>query len=352
MKNTIRRIGCLLILGLAITAFQGCRGSSAVGENIELGMNAVEQLKYDEALTYFEAAMAAEENTVYVQRGMGLAYMGQMKYEEALVCFQEALANGGNKPEDVDYDINYYMAICYYKLGRFEEAMARYDAILALRSKDVDAYVQRGLVQLELGRHDEAIKDFDRAIELDKDDYSLYIDIYTALKECGYGEEGIGYLNLAMESEAEKMSSYDKGRLYFYLGNYTYARNYLEQARSDNRTEEVLLLLGQSYEYLNDREYALTLYSDYVAQNPSAAIYNQMGMCYASMGDYENALSSFQKGLSVDGNSYKQELSYNEIIAYENIGDFVSAKRLMEEYLASYPDDERAQREYEFLQTR
>ena len=325
MRSTIRRTGSLILLGLILVILQGC-GSNKPGENTKLGMTAVEQLKYDEALNYFVAATEAEENSVYVQRGMGLAYMGQTDYETALLCFQSALEQGGTKPEDIDYDMNYYMAVCYYKLERYEEALERYNAIIALRDKEVDAYVQRGVVLLKLNRHDEALADFNKAVALDKDDYSLYVDIFSALKENGYEAEAAEYLNLAMAEDDKKMSSYDKGRIYFYQENYTYARNYLEQARSDG--------------------------NEYVAENPSAAIYNQMGLCYAAMEDYENARLSFEKGLNTEGNSYRQELSYNRIVAYENLGDFESAKKYMKEYLKVYPDDERAQREYEFLQTR
>ena len=352
MKNTFRKAGCIIVMGIALLMIGGCQ-SDAPGKNTELGMEAVEQLKYEEALEHFQAATDAGESTLYIHRGMGLAYMGLTEYEQALLCFQAALACGGTKPQDIDYDINYYMAVCYFKLGQYEEALSRYDAILSLKEKEVDAYVQRGIIKLKLDKHDEAIADFDTALSLDKDDYSLYVDIYSALKDCGYEEEGIEYLNIAVASENDKMSSYDEGRLHFYLGNYTNARNCFEQARSEgNRTEEVLLFLGQSYEALNDRAYALTLYGEYVANNPSAAIYNQMGLCYAQMGDYENALLSFEAGLAVEGNSYKQELSYNRVVAYENLGDFASAKKYMEEYLKLYPDDEVAQREYEFLQTR
>lgn len=352
MKSTIRKIGSLLILSLVIAILQGC-GNDKPGENTKLGMAAVEQLKYEEALTHFEAATEAEENSVYVYRGMGLAYMGQTDYETALLCFQAALDEGGTKPADIDYDMNYYMAVCYFKLEKYEDALGRYNAIIALRSKEVDAYVQRGIIQLKLNKHDEALNDFNQAIALDKDDYSLYIDIYSALKDNGYEAEGIEYLNVAMDEGDKKMTSYDKGRIYFCQGNYTYARNYLEQARSDgNKTEEVLLLLGQSYEALNDRTYALTLYSEYVTENPSAPIYNQMGLCYAAMEDYENAKVSFEKGLAVEGNAYRQELSFNRIVAYEKLGDFESAKKYMKDYLKTYPDDERAQRESEFLQSR
>lgn len=352
MKSTIRKACSLILLGFMIVVLQAC-GSDKQGENTKLGMTAVEQLKYDEALTYFAAATEAEENPVYVQRGLGLAYMGKTDYETALLCFQAALDNGGTKPADVDYDINYYMAVCYYKLGQYENALDRYNAIIALRSKEVDAYMQRGIVLLKLNKHDEALADFNMALSLAKSDYGLYVDIYSALKDNGYEAEGMEYLNIAMEEGGEKMSSYDKGRIYFYQENYTYARDYLEKARSQgNKTEEVLLLLGQSYEALNDRAYALTLYGEYVAENPSAAIYNQMGLCYAATGDYENALDSFEKGLSVEGNACRQELLFNRIVAYENLGDFETAKKYMKEYLKAYPDDERAQRENEFLQTR
>ena len=42
----------------------------------------------------------------------------------------------------------------------------------------------------------------------------------------------------------------------------------------------------------------------------------------------------------------------NEIICYENLSDFATAKQKMAEYLEDYPDDEKAQRENIFLQTR
>ena len=48
----------------------------------------------------------------------------------------------------------------------------------------------------------------------------------------------------------------------------------------------------------------------------------------------------------------EQELRRNEIIALEYLQDFVQAREKMTSYLADYPDDEAAAREYEFLQSR
>ena len=47
-----------------------------------------------------------------------------------------------------------------------------------------------------------------------------------------------------------------------------------------------------------------------------------------------------------------QSLKFNEIVAYEYLGDFQKAAVLMQSYLLTYPDDKEAKREQEFLQTR
>ena len=52
------------------------------------------------------------------------------------------------------------------------------------------------------------------------------------------------------------------------------------------------------------------------------------------------------------GGESLQELLGNEIAVYEWKGDFETAKLKMESYLERYPEDEKAQREYLFLQTR
>lgn len=336
---------------LAALLITGCASGNT--ENLDKGMDAIALLKYDEAQTYFDAALTASEDSRLVLRGKGIAYMGTMEYEQALSCFEEALQYGGYTPQDIDFDINYYMAVCYYKMGESEKAIERYNSILALRPKSVDAYFQRGVIYLEQGNEEMATADFESAIALDSKNYGLYIDVFSVMNEQGYTETGKKYLNVAMEKGEKNMDAYDKGRLYFYLEDYTNARNFLEQARSDgNRSEEVILLLGRSYEALGDSNYALKLYDDYVAIAPNGAIYNQMGLCYYASGEFGSAINAFEKGLSVQENNCKQQLMFNQIVAYESASQFEVAKTLMNNYLKLYPDDEQAVRENAFLQSR
>ena len=100
-------------------------------------------------------------------------------------------------------------------------------------------------------------------------------------------------------------------------------------------------------------KYAMVVYQTYLDSNvPDAAIYNSLGVCLMNQKKYQEALETFQAGIELGNTSYIQNLKYNQIIAKEFLGNFAEAKRLMQEYLAAYPDDTKAKQEYEFLQTR
>jgi tetratricopeptide (TPR) repeat protein len=68
--------------------------------------------------------------------------------------------------------------------------------------------------------------------------------------------------------------------------------------------------------------------------------------------DYQGALEAFQEAMNIEDNGMMQTLKMNEIVAYEKLMEYQKATALLESYLKSYPDDETAQREYEFLKTR
>ena len=125
-----------------------------------------------------------------------------------------------------------------------------------------------------------------------------------------------------------------------------------EKAKDSNAGVDVVSLLGQTYEKLGDYNYAASVYSNYLSNTPDAQIYNQLGLCDLKIGEYEAALNAFQAGIAIEGNELMQVLKFNEIVAYEYLGDFKQATVLMQKYLSTYPDDEKALREYEFLQTR
>lgn len=352
MKKVEKSRLCTLFLlaGLTAAMLSGC--GSKKGENIAQGMQLIEQLDYEGALTSFEAAVLNKEDMQMIARGQGLAYMGLTDYENAALCLEKALTYSDERPDQLDFDINYYLATAYYRSGQIDRAIAVYDAITDLRPEEKTAWYLKGTMELEENRAEEAQADFDRAIRAAKDDYDLRIDIFCSCSKYGYEEMGSVYLQEVLADENRKLSDYDKGRMSFYLGDYEQARLSLEKAK-EGKGAGAASLLGQTYEKLGDYNYAASVYSTYLeTKQPDAEIYNQLGLCKLKVGDYEAALEAFQAGLAIEGNTVMQSLKFNEIVALEHLGEFSKAKLAIEQYLALYPDDEKAQRENVFLQTR
>ncbi|MDD3205605.1 MAG: tetratricopeptide repeat protein [Lachnospiraceae bacterium] len=348
-----QKIVCLfIVIGIAGT-LTGC-SLQKKSENVDAGMKAIESQDYNGALDSFEKALVNGEDQQLIYRGQGIAYMGLVQYEDAIDAFLKAIAYNKTGPDSVTYDMNYYLATAYYKTSQYKKAINVYSSIIALKPKEADAYYLRGSVELDDGSHDAAVADFEKAMDIAKTDYDMYIHIYQSFEKNNYAEEGKGYLKNVLDHDSATMSNYNKGRIHYYLQDYDNARNELEEARTEAAKDaNVILMLGKTYEKLGDYNYAASVYTDYLKDDTTQVeVYNQLGLCKLQMMDYQAALDAFQAALQVENNSLTQTIKYNEIVAYEFLGEYKQATVNMEKYLKLYPDDTNAQREYEFLQTR
>ncbi len=347
----MRKTNHLIIAVIILLMCTGC-GEEEKTDNYAAGMEAIQNLEYKEAVEYFNAASEDNADERLLNRGLGLAYMGMSQYEDAITYFENALKLSDGRLREIDFDINYYLATAYYRNGQAKEAISTYDAILALRPKEKEAYYLRGCVKLYGGDYEGASRDFESTINLDAQDYDRLIQIYIVLVDNGYKEVGREILSQAIEDNEKSMSNYDLGRIYYYLEDYENAKAYLLQVKISS-DYEAALYLGRTYEALGDYNYASSIYNDYtLVDQTKAEIYNQLGLCYMQMGEYESALTAFQNAMNIENNEMMQSLKFNEIVAYEFLGDYKAAAALMNDYLKTYPDDETAQREYKFLKTR
>lgn len=337
----------LMIIGLGL---QGCTFQQNT-EHTTLAFGAIEELRYEEALGHFQMAIEKGENVQSIARGEGIAYLGLARYEEAIEKFLLALSYSNEFVDDFDFDTNYYLATAYFKNGQMKEAEQVYSAILALR-KDREAYYLRGLTYLEQSEIEKAKTDFNLALESNKTDYDMRIEICQAFTKKGLPEDGKAYLQAALGSSEKKVSDFDKGRLSYYMEDYENARNYLEASKG-TKDADTVLLLGQTYEKLGDYNYAASIYSNFLTANSeNVVILNRLGMCKLEAKDAASALEYFERALALEDPSMTQVLKFNQIVAYEYLGEFDQANILMKNYLSVYPDDEDALREYEFLKSR
>ena len=318
----------------------------------ETAMGEIEALEYETALETLNSAEEEGENPALIARGRGIAHLGMAQYEEAVNDFLTVLSYSDWQVDELDYDVNYYLADAYEKMKDYDSAVKTYTDILNLKNKEVTALYRRGCDYLVLDKHDLASADFDRALGLDPDNYDLRIEVAGRLSEAGYEEEGRSYLEQFLIEKEKKLSKFDKGRIYFYMEDYENAKIYFEDARDDD-DQNTILFLGKTYEMLGDYNYATSTYQNYLTRHPeSAVIYNQLGLSRIKSGDYAGAREAFSAARSLGNTGLDQMLGYNEIVANEYMGDFSQAKSLMEEYLRKYPDDQDAIRENIFLSTR
>lgn len=341
---------CLLLLFLgSILLLGGCGDKN---EKVKLGMESIESMDYQGALTQFEEAKTLEENSKLIARGQGLAYLGLGDYDNAVASFLEALSYSDGYLEKVDYDINLYLATAYCKQNKYTEASEIYDAILDLQPNNKEALYQRGTIRLMTGQLTDAQADFEQLMNQNPTDFDLIIQIYECLNQYGYKDLGRTYLSNAKENYLNKMSEYDKGRIYYYLEDYQQAYLAFESAK-DKGGAKASLYLGKSYEATGDYDYAVRVYQGFLEkEGDDAGIYNQLGLCYMEKGEYQQALSAFEKGLAMEDKDYTDSIKYNEAVCYEYLRQFDKAKELFAAYLKNNPGDQKAKREYDFLSTR
>lgn len=340
-----------LIAVVALVGLSACGSKKADTANIDQAMKSVEAADYETALAQFKTAEEKGEDPLLLYRGEGITYMSMGDYATAIDKFKEALKYGSHQITAVECDITYYLAATQFKNNDAPAAIQTYTNLLKIKKKNDDAYYMRGVAYLSVGNVKDARKDFDKAISMESDNYQRYINIFNACNKYEQGGVGRAYLENALKTlPADK--NYERGLFYYYLENYESAKAELTQAVSAG-TKEAVLYLGKTHQALGDMDYAAQLYQQYiseVADNGDA--YNQLGLCKLASGDYEGALTCFQNGIKTGDVLWMQDLMFNEVITYEYLADFATAKSKMQAYLSAYPEDAEALQEYEFLKTR
>ena len=142
-----------------------------------------------------------------------------------------------------------------------------------------------------------------------------------------------------------------KGQIAYYLGEKEEAKKYLEKAV---KTEPMAnFYLGKIAKEEGNQEMAETYRQAFVDSNEATASeLEQMGIDLMDEGNYAEAITWFQSALTMEEVPNRQSIMSHLVMAYEHNLDFASAKETMDEYLKLYPDDEDAQRESLFINTR
>ena len=107
--------------------------------------------------------------------------------------------------------------------------------------------------------------------------------------------------------------------------------------------------LGEYQEALSNFQTLLEM--EKVEETPS--LHAMMAVCYLQLEKYEESLASYQKALELEcTEEMKQEILFNEIAIYQELGNWDVVKEKVAAYVELYPDDTRMDKTVEFLETR
>jgi tetratricopeptide (TPR) repeat protein len=142
-----------------------------------------------EALTEFQAVLAQIPQHlpqhVEARINCGLAQAACGFPEQALADFDAALALAPGHP-----GASYNRGVALIKLGRYEEAVIANDAVLAVEPGHLTAWLNRGKALAQLNRYDEALASYGEVLEIKKDHADAHFNQALALLPQGKYQRG------------------------------------------------------------------------------------------------------------------------------------------------------------------
>ncbi len=338
-----------LILSLSLT---GCAAKSAGGSLTRQGMAALENADYQTALVDFQTALQNEEEEVPAARGLGLAYFGLARYTDAAQALRQALAAADEKMPETKADIRKYLILSLLRDENYPEVVTECQNLRSEAGESTELSYFLGCAYLGQGEQELARENFDAAISQAPGDYALYLQIFQVFEEHSLTALGDEYLQKALAIQPQSNEDrYRLGQIYYYLESYDEAHSVIDSAVQENY-EPAVQLLGEIYLAQEDYAHALNIYQMLLESNgESPSIYNGLALCALASGDADQALTYIGQGLALEEDDGKQQLRFNEIVAYEQKRDFSTALIKAEAYAALYPTDEAGQKELKFLRT-
>ena len=272
-------------------------------------------------------------------------------YDKAKEAFKSSLSSMKHKDAEFSRDVMYYEAETCVQAGDLDGAIEICTNIQE-EKVDADALFLRGRAYFLQKNYEQAKVDFDAAVET-KESYQLCFDIYELYQESSMKADGDRYLEAAVKIEPKTTEDYyNIGCAYYYLEEQDEAVKAFSKAMKDG-SSAAMEMLGEVYLSNGQNDEAKALFSSYLSTDGfAAAANNGLALCALAENDTDSALSYIEEGLKTAEDSDRENLLFNQIVSYEKRADFDTAKSLMADFLAAYPENTAAQRENTFLQNR
>jgi TolA-binding protein len=311
---------------------------------------------YIKARGNFEPAIriTEAENDVHQRAllGMGVSLYHLGDYENAAENLRQAEnINPSFEPDK----INFYMAESYFSLGKYQEALSRYNSI---RSSEVDYVKQvtysKGYCHFNLGSYSNAAYQFAEFVEQYPDDIRI-TDAKLRLADSYFGSKNFAASSKIFKQlfQSGKYSSDDPYAYYqyaqaLYKSGETNAainefRNLQKKFPDSKYAESSLFTVGfikfQEGEFkdaINDYRYVLQIYKN-SALTP--AVFYSIGDAYFNLGMYDSAIVNYRNVLTrYPSSEYVFDAINGMQYSYVALGKSDEAINLIDRYTSQNPN--------------
>ena len=223
-------------------------------------------------------------------------------------------------------------AVSLYEAGHYQEALDKFKEAYAEKqwfsdSINVDILLYEADCMMQL--------------QLFSDAELTYLDIQKKYPTSKYDKEQLSYLS----DLSHALGNYQRGDYVSTVATFTKA---VENGHKDISIYAAICYENQkSYDKM--KEY-LDIYANY--HGIDAYVNYKYASYYYDTKDYNQALTYLAQGESAGDSDYLQEILYAEIMCYKELQNYTEAFSRATSYIAKYPEDQKGQDLYAYLDTR
>lgn len=321
-----------------------------------IGEIELQNKNYIKARGNFDPAVriSSEESEVHLRAllGLGVSLFHLGDYNEAVENFRQAETIDPAFEQD---KINFYMAESYYSLGKYQEALSRYNNIKSTEIEYVrQVTYSKGYCQFNLGNYSNAAYLFSEFIQNYPDDFRM-TDAKLRLADSYFGSKNFAAASKIFKEvfKSGKFSS-DDPYTYFQYAQALYKsgesnaaidefRNLQKKFPDSKYGESSLFTIGfirfqegEFEEAINDYRMVMQIYKK---SSLTPAVYYSIGDAYFNLGEYDSAIVNYRNVLAKYPSS---EYAYDAIngmqYSYVAAGRSNEAINLIDRYVSQNPN--------------
>ncbi|MBS4028249.1 MAG: tetratricopeptide repeat protein, partial [Ignavibacteriales bacterium] len=216
---------------------------------------AASEEKYAEAITQYEKIIELDETNIEGWVNLATMYSEQKQFTEMATVLERA-----RKIIPNDVRINFFLGIAYYRDGKLTESVDPLERTLQQRPNDFNTLSTLALVYDALKRYAESDRLYEEALRVDPENHLILNNYGYSLS--ARGEQLPRAKEMAEKALAKqpKNTSYldTMGWVHFKLGNYSDAKNFIQQAiEGGDASAEVNEHMGDVFYKLNEVQNAM-----------------------------------------------------------------------------------------------